>query len=1234
MSETKYHFKKLTPVKDVDLSIYKTALDFVFSDDDIRNVAISGTYGAGKSSLLETYKATRDDLTFIHISLAHFEAVSQNISETVQSKESVLEGKILNQLIHQIDPKKIPQTHFKVKQKPSKRSIFKWSALVTTFIILTIYFVNYSKWCTYVANPQKPKLKALMDLTTGDMILIAGVLYTAMIGFTIYRIVKAQKTKNIFKKIKLQSYEIEVLDEKDATCFDKYLNEVLYLFKNSGADGIVFEDIDRYNVSQIFEKLREVNTLVNKKTKKPIRFFYLLRDDIFLSKDRTKFFDFIIPVVPVIDGSNSYDKFIEHFKEGNIFGLFNEEFLKGLSLYIDDMRILKNIYNEFLIYHNRIQSIELDNNRLLALIVFKNIFPRDFNDLQLGMGFVHTIFSSKAEILNAEIQNIENQIDNIKEKIELSKNEVLKSIDELDAVYLTFNHQIQAVGRKQVGEFKNRAALIKAMKENRDNIIIYDYNYRSTTRFDGFEVDNLLKNPEYNQRKEAIENQIDKKISLLDEEIQQLNLKKMALENSKILQIITKKNVDTVFAVTYVNEIGTVIEFNGIKENFYFPLIKYLIRNGYIDETYPDYLTYFYENSLSRIDKIFLRSVTDEIPKGYSYLLKDPKLILSRLRLVDFDHEEILNFQLLTYLLENEQYYKTILKRFLKQLKSTENFKFVGEFLSVNKNKDIFVKKINSFWPEIFTCIINDSAFSEEQKKQYVIDTFYFSPTNDVKALNINNCITDFVSSTPAFLAVANPDVNKITSSLTLLDIQFERIEHSVSNEDLFSAVYRNNQYKLSFELIGLMLEKFYKIANNDDFKHKNYTLILSKPEEFLSLYIHENMDDYIDIVFDKCDKNISDEEFAVLELLNNNKIPYSKKEPYIKYLQTVVENINNITDKKLWHLLLSCKRAKYTAKNVLSYYFQGSNGLDQPLVDFINSLDDDLLIDYDLVNKEYGEESVTKIYKDVVVCSNLSDLKYEQFFAKFKRMYKSFTFNNIVDAKIAILIKYGCIEMNVNNLIFMRKTYRDHLMLYIKTNISNYVNEDIYKENFNEDEMLAILDENVDDKYKIKLLSYFTGIVSIKNKTYSDVVRIHILQNNFQLKDLSILLETFPNECKEIKDLIKSKTILNVDEVERQKLVIPYELLLDLIKEEVLSIPQKKSLFVLCLPVLDEVQANITLRLLQMDDFLSLFYGNWHKVEKNNFNESILEIFKKKDWIKSYDIAKDDSNSYRAYGR
>jgi ABC-type phosphate/phosphonate transport system ATPase subunit len=77
----------------------------VFSDDEIQNIAISGSYGAGKSSLLKSYK----------------------------KKHAELEGKILNQLLHQIESNKIPRTNFKVKNTTESFDVTTITGCITFF---------------------------------------------------------------------------------------------------------------------------------------------------------------------------------------------------------------------------------------------------------------------------------------------------------------------------------------------------------------------------------------------------------------------------------------------------------------------------------------------------------------------------------------------------------------------------------------------------------------------------------------------------------------------------------------------------------------------------------------------------------------------------------------------------------------------------------------------------------------------------------------------------------------------------------------------------------------------------------------------------------------------------------------------------------------------------------------------------------------------------------------------
>lgn len=56
MTQKYYNFEKLTPDKDADISVYEEAIEFVFDNSDVTNIAISGAYGAGKSSVIESYE--------------------------------------------------------------------------------------------------------------------------------------------------------------------------------------------------------------------------------------------------------------------------------------------------------------------------------------------------------------------------------------------------------------------------------------------------------------------------------------------------------------------------------------------------------------------------------------------------------------------------------------------------------------------------------------------------------------------------------------------------------------------------------------------------------------------------------------------------------------------------------------------------------------------------------------------------------------------------------------------------------------------------------------------------------------------------------------------------------------------------------------------------------------------------------------------------------------------------
>ena len=1193
MAESKYHFERLTPIDDMDLEVYEEAIDYVFDNPDIKNVAITGAYSAGKSSVLASYKKKHEKLRFLHISLAHFQS-SDKENETKENKkganEFALEGKILNQLIHQIPSEKIPQTNFKVKKTISFKSVLIRTLVVVLLSVSIIYFTCFNMWKDYVNFLSDNWFRSLLSFSTNQYALIVvGIIITCLFSLIVYELINIQKNRNIFRKINLQGNEIEIFEESDDSYFDKYLNEVLYLFENADTNVIVFEDMDRFNTIKIFERLREINTLANiqlkNENKKILRFFYLLRDDLFISKDRTKFFDYIVPVVPVVDSSNSYDQFISHLKKGGVFEKFNESFLQGLSLYIDDMRLLKNIYNEFMIYYNRLNIIEPDYNKMLAIIAYKNLFPSDFADLQLNKGFVYTLFNSKNDFIENEIKSLQNSISQRQNYIDKLKSEHFDTIEELNVV---FAHK-----------YLNN----------------YNWEHKQSDELNDFVTNYLNKDriKEYLSRKQGIDYKKDEKIFELQQEIYNMEQELNKIHNKQLFQIISRENIDSIFKITTKNEIGEITNFNEIKSSEYFDLLKFLIRNGYIDETYADYMSYFYENSLSRIDKIFLRSITDKKAKEYTYQLKNPQLVVSRLRLVDFDQEEILNFDLLTYLLHSSSNLEYI-ERFIDQLKNTKNFKFIGAYFDIAPELPSYIRYLNMRWPELFLTALRENCLSEQQIRRYSICSIYYSDDEIIESVNKNNCLCEYISNSRDYLTIDNPDIDRLIHCFTLLGVCFSGFDYDELDKNLFRAVYEKSLYEINDENLQLIQREVLEEKNDEDILHKNYTLLCSHPDSATTQYINQNINTYFDIILKMSDGMICDDEKVAITILNNSDLTIEHKHSYISALRTTIISIKEITDDSLWSLLLDADIVEYSESNIMDCF--NAVKLNESVIAYINRCN----IDLDFSKVEYDENTKDKLFGCVIVCESIENSKYEQILVSLDFYYDDFDITEISDDKIAILIGNNIIRMTSKNLEFLRENYPDQNYNFIFKNIEQYVdimNDDL----FSQDELLEILTWNISDELKIKLLEFSNDEFSVVGKDYSSAICLYILKNNLMESDLMVLFSSFENWVDSIQIKIFDYAIQYIESVIDNPKSVSEKLKNDLIRSDRLSRDLKVDLLISMMPDLDESLIKEILTLLDLTDYLKIFDTRSRpKFEINDENEKLLTAFKENKLIASYE--------------
>lgn len=224
---------------------------------------------------------------------------------------------------------------------------------------------------------------------------------------------------------------------------------------------VIFEDLDRFNSLEIFVKLRELNFLLNNNDKirednKRIIFIYAIKNDIFkIANDRVKFFDLIVSLNPALSPLNVRDYLVTYLKESGLGeNWLSKSFIHDISFYIKDMRILKSIINDCVVYYKQNFKIEGEDDKenkkeiqlddaedikaheqLFALMTYKNVHPAQFEKMEKGEGELYELIDEAKRsnvINNNNISYIKAHFDNLIKGKEIT--ELLKAIIKSDFI--------------------------------------------------------------------------------------------------------------------------------------------------------------------------------------------------------------------------------------------------------------------------------------------------------------------------------------------------------------------------------------------------------------------------------------------------------------------------------------------------------------------------------------------------------------------------------------------------------------------------------------------------------------------------------------------------------------------------------------------------------------------------------------------------------------------------------
>ena len=1119
--ELKYH--SLTPTNCADnCEVYMDALQEALQNPDIKNVAVTGPYGSGKSSVIRTF-FDRHNGEYKHITITLANFLDNNIQENTTTQEQqeqtatkkgnntpkssedtipktstitgddleqLIERSIVQQLFYSVNDSSIPASHFKKIKKQDKFELF----CIVLFILLCLSSIIYLLY---------PELLWRMLNVTNVPVFTDNILRVLALFFVVWGIYEAiKKVVQIaisisVKQLHIKEAGIELDKQEHKSILNYHIDEIIYFFEATEKNVVVIEDIDRFNHQGIFTKLREINYLINncEKIHQKVVFIYALKDEMFQDKDRTKFFDFIIPIVPIINSSNSSEILRKEFLTDSQKTDITEDVINDISLFIDDMRLLYNIINEYKIYNQRMSACTFDNNRLLAMIAYKNLFPKDFTQLSQGQGNLYNVIVQKEKIVQELISQYRTEIKSITNKIkQIEEQERPKNLQELRILYLS-----KIVDQLQTNfvafSFDNKRISIYDCAKSDDyfskiklgKISYYYTDYYNSTHITSQEIkfssieQSVDSTMTYQQREELL-NQSE--IKPLQQQIKQLENKIEAVQSYTLQELFVEGKIK----ITDVYKNTDKTNLNNTKQ---IELINILLRNGYINENYIEYISIFHPGSLTPEDKQFVLNVLMAKSSPYDYPLYMIDNVLQRIAKKNpaiLKQQYTLNFNLMDYILTKASLLYS--EPYLIQLQTT-NWDFIIKYIGRGKNLNYFMDEIAKR-RRLFLDYVH--SFIPNQLDNYIKLLIVHAQTETLLSFfSTENKNIKYLNSYADFMLLE--DEQKKYELVNELNIKFALLSKETSPEDL-DYIYRSNAYQINIDVMRIILSKR---EQWDDlaFNTRNYSYIMETYPE-MAKYIQDNLSEYVDNVFLKLTNNNDIKTEHLIELLNTETLPVDQKKQIINHVTATnpIECITDIADTSLWAEICNNNLMAANWENIKALVYSDEINFAEVYTKFLNNEENARKLSYQKLEEDIDlDEGKAEIAYTLIYNPNLKDNSYQLLLNSFTGIY-SLQPTDLSENRMRWLLEKDLIEINIDSYKYLKENYSPLHIDFLEKHLAEFSKSNYQNMDFDAEDITKILDLPINIIEKQKIINTITDANTLNTDIVIEKLSSFIMNN------------------------------------------------------------------------------------------------------------------------------------------
>ena len=106
---------------------------------------------------------------------------------------------------------------------------------------------------------------------------------TGLIGYSISYVINLQKIKLKFGDVEVEVNQTGNNQEKNRNLLNEEIEFIVKTMNIAKYKYIIFEDLDRFQNPQIFERLRDLNITLNATLKEKVKFLYAIKDEMFIA---------------------------------------------------------------------------------------------------------------------------------------------------------------------------------------------------------------------------------------------------------------------------------------------------------------------------------------------------------------------------------------------------------------------------------------------------------------------------------------------------------------------------------------------------------------------------------------------------------------------------------------------------------------------------------------------------------------------------------------------------------------------------------------------------------------------------------------------------------------------------------------------------------------------------------------------------------------------------------------